>query len=79
MNLKLCSKQCNKIDLLHLIVAPQVSGDWRHKYSTQTRQAGCPNEQSMHVPLVLLVLIVATTKIHFKVQALVVGTKKLAG
>jgi hypothetical protein len=30
----------------------------------------------MHVPLVLLVLIVATTKIHFKEQALVVGAKQ---
>jgi hypothetical protein len=26
LNLKLCSKQYNKIDLLHLIVAPQLSG-----------------------------------------------------
>jgi hypothetical protein len=46
--LKLCSKQYNKIDLSHLIVAPQLSGGWRHNYSTKTRQAGCANEQSMY-------------------------------
>ncbi len=48
MNLKLCSKQNNKIDLLHLIVALQLSGGWRHNYSTKTRQTGHANEQSMY-------------------------------
>jgi hypothetical protein len=48
LNLKLCSKQHNKIDLLHLIVVPQLSGGWQHKYSTKTLQAGCANEQSMY-------------------------------
>jgi hypothetical protein len=43
MNLQLCTKQYNKIDHLHLIVAPQLSSG----YSTKTRQAGCANEQSM--------------------------------
>jgi hypothetical protein len=72
----LWNKQYNKIDLLHLFVVPQLSGGCQHNYSIITRQAGRANEQSMHVPLVLLVLIVATTKIHFKAQALVVGTKQ---
>jgi hypothetical protein len=45
LNLKLCSKQYNKILVLHLIVEPQlrVAGD---NYSTKTRQAGSTNEQS---------------------------------
>jgi hypothetical protein len=47
LNLKLCIKQYNKIDLLHQIVAPQLSGCWGHNYSTRTRHAGCINEQSM--------------------------------
>ncbi len=33
---------------MHLIVAPQLSGGWRHNYSTKTRPAGCTNEQSMY-------------------------------
>jgi hypothetical protein len=41
LNLKLWSKQYNKIDLLHLIVVPQLSGGLQHNYSTKTRQAGC--------------------------------------
>jgi hypothetical protein len=48
LNLKLWSKQHNKIDLLHLIVAPQLNGGWRHTYSIKIRQAGCANEQSMY-------------------------------
>jgi hypothetical protein len=28
LNLKLCSEQYNKVILLHLIVAPQLSGGW---------------------------------------------------
>ncbi len=47
-NLKLCSKQYNKIYILHLIVAPQLSSGWQHNYSTKTRQTGCANEQSMY-------------------------------
>ena len=46
-NLKLCSKQDNKIDLLHLIVASQLGGGWRHNNSTKTREAGHANEQSI--------------------------------
>jgi len=38
LNLKLCSKQNNKIDLLHLIEAPQLSGSWQYYCSTKTRQ-----------------------------------------
>jgi hypothetical protein len=30
LNLKLYSEQYNKIDLLHLIVMPQLSGGWQH-------------------------------------------------
>ncbi len=48
LNLKLCSKQYNKNFVLHLIVAPQLSGGWQHYYSTKTRQAGHANEQSMY-------------------------------
>ncbi len=48
LNLKLCSKQYNKIVLLHLIVAPQLGGGRQHNYSTKTRQAGHANEQPMH-------------------------------
>jgi len=33
---------------LHLIVAPQLSGGWQHKYSTKARQAGHANEQFMY-------------------------------
>jgi len=47
LNLKLWSKQFNYFDLLHLIVAPQLSGGWQHNHSTQTRLTGCTNEQSM--------------------------------
>jgi hypothetical protein len=47
LNLKLYSKQYNKIVLLHLIVVPQLSGGWSHNYSTKTRQVGHANEQSM--------------------------------
>jgi hypothetical protein len=38
----------NKIDILHLIVVPQLSGGWQHNYSTKTRQAGHTNEQLMY-------------------------------
>jgi len=48
MNVKLCSKQKNKIDILLQIVAPQLSGGSQHHYSTKTRQAGFTNEQSMY-------------------------------
>jgi hypothetical protein len=48
LNLKLCGKQYNKIDLLHLIVAPQLSGGSQHNYSAKTRQASRANEQSMY-------------------------------
>jgi len=48
LNLKLCSKQYNKIDLLQTIVVPQLSGGWQHNYSTKTRWAGCANEQYIY-------------------------------
>jgi hypothetical protein len=48
LNLKLCSKKYNKIDILHLIVVAQLSGGWQHNYSTKTRQAGHANEQPMY-------------------------------
>ncbi len=47
-NLKLCSKQYNKIDLLPQIVVPQLSGARQNKYFTKTRQAGHANEQSIN-------------------------------
>ncbi len=55
LNLKLCSKQINKIAILHLIVAPRLSGDWQHNYSTKTRQAGYANEQSMYYSVMSMV------------------------
>ncbi len=48
LNLKLSSTKYNKNFVLHLIVAPQLSGGWQHYYSTQTRQAGHANEQSVY-------------------------------
>ncbi len=40
LNLKLRTKQYNEIDLLHLIVVPQLSGGWQHNHPTKTdRQA----------------------------------------
>jgi hypothetical protein len=47
LNLKLCSKQYQKI-VLHLIVVPQQSSGWQHNYSTKTRQVGRANEQSIY-------------------------------
>ncbi len=46
LNLKLYSKNHNKIFVLHLIVAPQLSSGWWHNYWTKTRQAGHADEQS---------------------------------
>ncbi len=48
LNLKLRSKQYNKIDLLHPIVVPQLSGSRQHNYPTKTRELGRANEQSMY-------------------------------
>jgi hypothetical protein len=48
LNLKLCSKPCNKIDVLHLIVVPELSGGWQHNYSTKAKQVGHANRQSMY-------------------------------
>jgi hypothetical protein len=31
-----------------MIVAPQLSGGWRHNYLTKARPAGHANEQSMN-------------------------------
>jgi len=48
LNLKLGSKQYNKIIILGLTVVPQISGVWQHNYSTKTKQAGCGTEQSVY-------------------------------
>jgi hypothetical protein len=48
LNLKLCTKQYNKIDILHPIVVPQLSGSRQHNYPTKTRELGCANEQSTY-------------------------------
>jgi hypothetical protein len=40
MHLKLCSKQYNKKFVLHLIVVPQLSSGWQHKYSTKNKAGG---------------------------------------
>ncbi len=48
LNLKLCSKQYNKIFVLQLIVVPQLSSGYQHNYSTKTRQTGHANEQSTY-------------------------------
>jgi hypothetical protein len=36
------------MDLLYLIVMPQLSGGWQHIYSAKRRQAGRTNEQSIY-------------------------------
>jgi hypothetical protein len=41
LNLKLGGKQYNKIDPLHLLLAPQLRGGWQQP----NRQTGCANEQ----------------------------------
>jgi hypothetical protein len=51
LDLKLCSKQYNKIDFLRQIVTPQLSGGCQHNSSTKTTQAGHANEQSMYSQL----------------------------
>jgi hypothetical protein len=43
LNLNLCSKQYNKKIVLLLIVVPQLSSGWQHKYSIKTRWAGQVN------------------------------------
>ena len=48
LNLDLGNKQYNKIDLLHLIVVPQLSGDRQLNFSTKTVQSGCASEQSVY-------------------------------
>jgi hypothetical protein len=48
LNLKLCSKQYNKKNVLHLLVVPQLSSGWQHNYTTKTRLAGLAKEQSMY-------------------------------
>ncbi len=37
-----------KTDLMHQIVAPQLSGGGQDNYSTKTRQAGSVYEQSVY-------------------------------
>jgi hypothetical protein len=49
LNLKLCSKQYTKIDLLHMIVEPQLNSGWQHNHSDKKRQAGHANEQFSYV------------------------------
>jgi len=36
---------------LHLIVVPQLSSGWQHKYVIKARPGGCTNEQAMYSPL----------------------------
>ncbi len=38
----------NEINLLHLIVVPQLCGRWQHNYKTKTKQAGHANDQSTY-------------------------------
>ncbi len=62
--LKLCCKNYYKINLLHQIVVPQVSGGWQHNYSTKTRQAGYANEQSIYSKLSMTKTLAMTTGIR---------------
>jgi hypothetical protein len=68
LNVNLCGKQYNKIDLLHLIVVPQLSSGWRHNYSTKTRNVGRAIEQSMYhdIHFILLNVTTAFTKAIFQ-------------
>jgi hypothetical protein len=61
LNLKLCSKQSNKILFLHLIVAAQLSSGWWHDYLTKTRQAGWGNEQSVYSLMSMMVTLTVLT------------------
>jgi hypothetical protein len=45
---ELCSKEYNRIDILHWIVAPQIRDGLQHNYSTKTRQVDHANEQPMY-------------------------------
>jgi len=36
------------MNILYLIVVPQLYGGWQHNYSTKTRMAGYANEQSIY-------------------------------
>jgi hypothetical protein len=42
LDLKLCHKWCKEIDLLHLIVVPQLGGGKQHNYSTKTSSLALP-------------------------------------
>jgi hypothetical protein len=64
--LKLCNKKSYKIDLLCLIVAPQLSGGWQHNNSTKTRQAGCANEQSIYYEMSMFKIILNKHKVHWQ-------------
>ncbi len=79
MNLKLCSKQYNRIDILHWIVVPQLSGGWQHKYSIKTRQAGWANKQSMYsLTAMFKNKAIRTKTVRYKgIRALVVRTNFL--
>jgi hypothetical protein len=48
LNFKICTKQYNKIDVLHLIEVPQLGGGWQHNFSTKTRHAGRAIEHLMY-------------------------------
>ncbi len=52
LNVTLVASNCvccvYKTDLMHQIVAPQLSGGGQHNYSTKTRQAGHAYEQYMY-------------------------------
>jgi hypothetical protein len=66
LDLKLCKKKSYKIDLLNLIVVPQLSGGWRHNNSTKTRQAGRANEQSIYYEMSMFKTILNKHKEHWQ-------------
>jgi len=43
-------------------VAPQLSSDKQHNYTSKTRQAGCANEQSMYSLMSMIVTILYVVK-----------------
>jgi hypothetical protein len=49
----------NKIELLHQIVAPQLSGGWQHNYSTKTRQAGHAYKQYIYYLMFVVLCLLA--------------------
>jgi hypothetical protein len=56
------------MDILNLIVVPQLSGGWQCNYSTKTCHAGCANEQSIY-SLMSMAWLISPFKMTTNVEA----------